>query len=167
MHGGSPWELYRVWTPGNQPYTNSLILNEKILVPVTGGSWDDEALAVYEEALPGYDVIGFTGSWESTDALHCRVKGIPDLQMLQIFHNPLNNGTEPDTNGYVVEVLFDDLSQTGLIEDSIKVFWKNPDSDNWDSNILYQSISSEEPDLWTGSIPALVDSGMIQYYICL
>ena len=137
---GEPWELYRVWTPGNQPYTNSLILNEKILVPITGGSWDDEALAVYEEALPGYDVIGFTGSWESTDALHCRVKGIPDLQMLQIFHNPLNNGTEPDTNGYVVEVLFDDLSQTGLIEDSIKVFWKNPDSDNWDSNILYQSI---------------------------
>ena len=121
---GEPWELYRVWTPGNQPYTNSLILNEKILVPVTGGSWDDEALAVYEEALPGYDVIGFTGSWESTDALHCRVKGIPDLQMLQIFHNPLNNDTEPDTNGYVVEVLFDDLSQTGLIEDSIKVFWK-------------------------------------------
>ena len=108
--------------PGNQPYTNSLILNEKILVPVTGGSWDDEALAVYEEALPGYDVIGFTGSWESTDALHCRVKGISDLQMLQIFHNPLNNGTEPDTNGYVVEVLFDDLSQTGLIEDSIKLF---------------------------------------------
>ena len=116
---GEPWELYRVWTPGNQPYTNSLILNEKILVPVTGGSWDDEALAVYEEALPGYDVIGFTGSWESTDALHCRVKGIPDLQMLQIFHNPLNNGTEPDTNGYVVEVLIDDLSQTGLIEDCL------------------------------------------------
>ena len=162
---GEPWELYRVWTPGNQPYTNSLILNEKILVPVTGGSLYDEGVAVYEDALPGDDVIGFTGSWESTDALHCRVKGIPDLQMLQIFHNPLNNGAEPDTNGYVVEVLFDDLSQTGLIEDSIKVFWKNPDSDNWDSNILYQSISSEEPDLWTGSIPALVDSGMIQYYI--
>ena len=44
---GEPWELFRVWTPGDQPYTNSLILNEKILVPITEGSWDDEALAVY------------------------------------------------------------------------------------------------------------------------
>ena len=90
---GEPWELFRVWTPGDQPYTNSLILNEKILVPITGGSWDDEALAVYEVAFPGYEVLGFTGSWESTDALHCRVKGIPDLDMLQIFHNPLNDNT--------------------------------------------------------------------------
>ena len=30
---------------------------------------------------------------------------------------------------------------------------------------VVESISSDEPDLWTGSIPALVDSGMIQYYI--
>jgi len=162
---GEPWEVYRVWTPGNQPYTNSLILNEKVLVPVTGGSWDDEALAVYEEAFPGYEVLGFTGSWESTDALHCRVKGIPDIQMLQIFHNPLNNGTEPDENGYTVEVLFDDLSETGLVEDSIKVLWKNPGSNSWDSDALYRSTSLEEPDIWTGSIPALVDSGIIQYYI--
>ena len=90
---GEPWELFRVWTPGNQPYTNSLILNEKIFVPITGGSWDDEALTVYETAFPGYEVLGFSGSWESTDALHCRTKGIPDLQMLQIIHNPLNDGS--------------------------------------------------------------------------
>ena len=68
-----------------------MILNNKVFVPVFGSSWDDEALAVYSEALPGYEVIGFNGSWESTDALHCRVKGIPDLKMLQIFH--FNNST--------------------------------------------------------------------------
>ena len=75
---GEPWEVHRIWTPNDQPYTNSLILNEKVLVPVTGSNWDDEALAVYQEAIPGYEVLGFTGSWESTDALHCRIKGIPD-----------------------------------------------------------------------------------------
>tara|TARA_A100001011_G_scaffold157860_2_gene166367 strand:+ start:1765 stop:3339 length:1575 start_codon:yes stop_codon:yes gene_type:complete len=162
---GEPWELFRVWTPGNQPYTNSLILNEKIFVPITGGSWDDEALTVYENAFPGYEVLGFSGSWESTDALHCRTKGIPDLQMLQIIHNPLNDGSEPDINGYSLDALFDDLSGTGLIEDSMKVFWKTPGAETWDSNTLSRSSAPEEQNVWRGSIPAIVDSGLIQYFV--
>ena len=162
---GEPWELFRVWTPGNQPYTNSLILNEKIFVPITGGSWDDEALAVYETAFPGYEVLGFSGSWESTDALHCRTKGIPDLQMLQIIHNPLNDGSEPDINGYSLDALFDDLSGTGLIEDSMKVFWKTSGAETWDSHTLSRSSAPEEQNVWTGSIPAIVDSGLIQYFV--
>ena len=162
---GEPWELFRVWTPGNQPYTNSLILNEKIFVPITGGSWDDEALTVYETAFPGYEVLGFSGSWESTDALHCRTKGIPDLQMLQIIHNPLNDGSEPDINGYSLDALFDDLSGTGLIEDSMKVFWKTPGAETWDSHTLSRSSAPEEQNVWTGSIPAIVDSGLIQYFV--
>ena len=161
---GEPWDVYRVWTPNDQPYTNSLILNEKILVPVTGSSWDDEALAAYEEAMPGFDILPFTGSWESTDALHCRVKGIPDLGMLQIFHNPINDSTEAIDNGYPVEVIIDDLSDAGLIEDSIKVFWKIPGMSEWNSDYLYVSDVPEEPNTWSGWIPTQ-EEGMIQYYI--
>ena len=160
-----PWELHRIWTPGNEPYTNSLILNEKVLVPVTGGSWDEEALETYQLALPGYEIIGFTGSWESTDALHCRVKGIPDLEMLQIFHNPLDYGTEPSFDGYMIEVIVDDLSNTGLIEDSIKVFWKRPNSNHWSSDYMHQIIFEDDSSRWLGFIPAIIDSGFIQYYI--
>jgi len=69
---GTPFEVYRVYTPNDQPYTNSLILNKKVIVPIMNSQWDDEALAAYQEAMPGYEVVGFTGSWESTDALHCR-----------------------------------------------------------------------------------------------
>ena len=134
-----PWELFRVWTPSNQPYTNSMILNNKVFVPISGSSWDDEALAVYSEAMPGYEVIGFSGSWESTDALHCRVKGIPDLQMLQIFHNPLNDSISPDSNGYNVSVIIDDLSDTGLIADSMKIFWKTDEIDYWNSTPIFPS----------------------------
>ena len=161
---GEPWDVYRVWTPNDQPYTNSLILNEKILVPVTGSSWDDEALAAYEEAMPGFDILPFTGSWESTDALHCRVKGIPDLGMLQVFHNPINDSTEAIDNGYPVEVIIDDLSDAGLIEDSIKVFWKIPSMNEWNSEYLYVSDVPEEPNTWSGWIPTQ-EEGMIQYYI--
>jgi agmatine deiminase len=161
---GEPWDVYRVWTPNDQPYTNSLILNEKVLVPITGSSWDDEALTAYEEAMPGFDILPFTGSWESTDALHCRIKGIPDLEMLQIFHNPINDSTEAIDNGYPVEVIIDDLSEAGLIEDSIKVFWKIPSMNDWNSEYLYGIYIPEEPNTWLGWIPTQ-EEGTIQYYI--
>ncbi len=161
---GEPWSLFRVWTPNNEPYTNSLLINEKVLVPITGGGHDDDALAQYELALPGYEVMGFTGSWESTDALHCRIKGIPDIQMLQVFHNPLNNGAEPNGSVYEFEVIVDDISQAGIIVDSMKVYWKTIASLNWSSDNLIKSDISED-NRWFGTIPALLDSGNIQYYI--
>ena len=44
-------------------------------------SRDQAALAVYQTALPAYDVIGVFGDprhpWENTDALHCRTRGLP------------------------------------------------------------------------------------------
>ena len=134
-------------------------------MPITGSSWDDEALAVYEEAFPGYEVLGFTGSWGSTDALHCRAKGIPDLDMLQIFHNPINDNTEPEQGGYEVNVTVDDLSEAGLIEDSIRIFWKTPEINSWTLAPIYGVDIPEEPDTRIGWIPALADSGTIQYFI--
>ena len=162
---GEPWELYRVWTPNNQPYTNSFIINEKVLVPVTGENWDDDALEVYENALPGYEVLGFTGSWESTDALHCRVKGIPDMDMLQVFHNPLDNGTAPIGTEYPIQAVIDDLSGAGLIIDSIKVFWRIFDSQYWSDQQMFKLDSHGNENFWVGGIPALIDTGNIQYYI--
>ena len=90
-------------------------------------SYDDDALAVYADALPGFEILGFTGSWESTDALHCRVKGIPDLEMLQIFHNPIDDQDEAQ-DSYKVDAIIDDLSEAGLIEEELKIYWKN---DHW------------------------------------
>ena len=85
---GTPYHVVRVYTPNDQPYTNSLILNNKVLVPITGSQWDDDAILSYEQAMPGYEVLGFTGSWDSTDALHCRAMGITDRYMLYIEHTP-------------------------------------------------------------------------------
>ena len=96
---GMPYEVYRVYTPATSypytPYTNSLILNKKVFVPVSGNQWDDEAIASYQEAMPGYEIIGINyNGWIDTDALHCRTKGIADLGMLYIQHIPVL-GTVP------------------------------------------------------------------------
>lgn len=158
---GDPWQVFRVYTPGNQPYTNSLILNNKVLVPVMNSSWDDEALEIYEEAMPGYEVLAFTGSWESTDALHCRAKGIPDLDMLQIFHHPLNDVDIP-VSDYPVTVIIDDLSEAGLIEDQLKIYWKNEAMADYNPVIL---TATGNPDEYSGFIPIQPVDSEIQYYL--
>ena len=160
---GEPWELYRVYTSSNQPYTNSLILNEKVFVPIVNNSYDDDAIAVYEQALPGYEVIGFTGSWESTDALHCRTKGIPDLEMLQIFHNPINDQDEPQ-DSYTIEAIIDDLSDSGLITEETKVVWWTDDMDESESLIMSTCIQ-DIPDCYYATIPNPPQDTIIKYYI--
>ena len=42
---GNSWEIFRVFTPNDQPYTNSLILNNKVFVPIMNSSWDDDAIS--------------------------------------------------------------------------------------------------------------------------
>ena len=160
---GEPWEIVRVYTPNNQPYTNSLILNEKVLVPIIGSSWDDDALEVYENAMPGYEIIGFTGSWESTDALHCRTKGIPDLNMLQIFHNPINNQNNPQES-FIVEATIDDLSNAGLVYEELKIFWWTDQMDS-PQQVLLNVCPWDIPDCYVGSIPGLSYDSEIKYYI--
>ncbi len=44
---GKPYEVFRVYTPGGSPstpYTNSLIVNNKVFVPITGSQFDEDAL---------------------------------------------------------------------------------------------------------------------------
>jgi len=160
-----PWEVYRIWTPGNEPYTNSLIINDKVLVPLTGSSWDNAAIESYNNAMPGYEVLGFSGTWESTDALHCRTKGIPDLEMLQIIHNPLNNLTEPTIEGYKVAVEIQDLSDSGILSDSIKVFFKKQGDVDWSDAQLEIDNSNNQQGIWSGYIPSIVDTSMMLYYV--
>ena len=72
--------------PTTAAYTNSLILNDYVYVPITGregkdGECDQEALEKYREALPTHTVIGIPPKpefpWLGTDAMHCRTHGIP------------------------------------------------------------------------------------------
>ena len=53
--------------------------HNKIIVPIMNSSWDDEALDVYQDALPNHEILPFTGSWVSSDGLHCRAIAIITL----------------------------------------------------------------------------------------
>ncbi len=87
---GYPYTVIRVQCPnystGNpSPYTNSYILNNRVYIPFMGNTaTDNAALAVYQAAMPGYTVKGYTSgstpAWVSTDAIHCRVHTIYKME---------------------------------------------------------------------------------------
>ncbi len=158
---GWPFQVYRVYTPNNEPYTNSLILNNKVLVPIMGGSWDSAALASYQAALPGYEVLGFTGSWESTDALHCRAKGVADLELLYVYSIPLRD-TPVTTQPYRVAAEIIDHSETGLIANQLRVYWRPGTSGAFSSQVMTSIAGS---DSFYTYIPAQSLGTTVQYYV--
>ena len=64
---GDPWRVVRIVQPDIyyaqfllpvvRTYTNSLIVNDYVIVPVYGIPEDDEALAVYRDVLPGKTLV--------------------------------------------------------------------------------------------------------------
>ena len=141
---GYPYKVYRVDIPVNKksqikdsdkiaPYTNCLILNDKVLVPIsswTDNSYNEAALAVYEEAMPGYEIVGidyiksdeygpYECGWKNTDALHCRTRDIMDFNMLFVDHRDVLFGEQTYQESYPITAKFiaysgDNITETKL-----------------------------------------------------
>lgn len=124
---GYNYRVFRVNTPGDQPYTNSVILNNKVLVPFMNSQWDDSAVAAYQTAMPGYAIYGFIGNpstpWQSTDALHCRVMGVADIGQLYIKHIPLS-GNQPAQDNFEITADIIACSNTAILDDSVLIHIK-------------------------------------------
>ena len=160
---GNNYQVYRVYTPGtfpNTPYTNSLILNKKVLVPITGSQYDDEALAAYEAAMPGYEVVGILAStWENTDALHCRAIGIADVGMLYIRHLPLL-GVKPFGLEWEISAEIIPYSGFGLKSNELKLFYMVDSTDYVSVPLIFKDDHT-----YTATIPFQEPGSEIAYYI--
>jgi hypothetical protein len=157
---GEPYTIVRVYCPYGTAYTNSLILNDKVFVPIFSSSWDDSALQVYQQAMPGYEVLGYYGSWYDNDAIHCRIMGVTDRYMLFVDHLPLFD-TEVYDHHYLVSVEIEDHSNAGLIADSLLVYY-SIDSSAFDTVHLHATSKS---DSFYAYIPAQPPGTEIAYYI--
>jgi len=157
---GTPYQIYRVDTANDEPYTNALILNNKVLVPIVGTTADAAALAAYQAMMPGYQVLGFTGSWLSTDALHCRVMGIPDAGMLYIEHFPVV-GDVPTDQAILIRATVTPYSGQTLTRNSPSLYWKTSPTDSY-TGIRMTAVSATE---YQAVIPAQPSAGKVYYYI--
>ena len=163
---GTNYEVHRIFTPGGTPatpYTNSLILNDRVFVPLTGSEWDDEAIETYEEAMPGYEIIGIDDqgyNWEDTDALHCRTHEMADRNMLKIKHNPLLGEVE-DAEEQVIEAEIIPFSGEELYADSLKVYYKLDNEENYSSTLMENTGG----DTYEAAIPVPNPTTEVSYYI--
>jgi agmatine/peptidylarginine deiminase len=142
---GEPYEILRIYCGSYDgdavaAYTNSLFLNDKILVPLFGIPSDALALQTYAEALPGYEVAGFEwDDWYYYDALHCRTMGIFDRHMLRMVHKPLSGNVifieEPKISVYI-----DDRSEAGLNPGQLFLNWRQAGSPDWNVEPLEPTI---------------------------
>ena len=160
---GKPFEVFRVFTPGTKPYTpytNSLIANKKVFVPLTGSEWDDEAIESYELAMPGYEIVGINyGGWLNTDALHCRAKGIADIGMLYISHIPVLGNVSANED---VEIVVDVNAYSGaeVYEDSVLLYYSINEEAFTSTPLTWTS-----DDTYTGTISGLKSGDDVSYYI--
>jgi len=161
---GTPYKIYRVYTPNDQPYSNSVILNNKVLVPIKNQiQYDTAALHLYELAMPGYNVLGFIGlnsaQWIPSDALHCRVMGLADRGMLYIQHIPLS-GSQPVLTPYTINAKIETFSGQGLYADSLLVSYKVNNG-----SYLTIPLTSQGSSQYTANIPGQANGSIVYYYI--
>ncbi len=157
---GEPYTIVRVYCPSGTAYTNSLILNNKVFVPIFSSSWDDDAIQTYEDAMPGYEVYGFTGSFYDDDAIHCRTMGVPDREMLFVDHRPLHDTGDTESDR-LVSVHIETCSGAALVSDSLKIYY----SVNGGAYVSTPLFTTAVPDSFYGYIPAQGPGAEVSYFV--
>ena len=165
---GYPYHVYRVQEPGGDilaPYTNSLILNNTVYVPLGSDySYNQTALAVYRAAMPGYTIVGVDGvgaGWKNTDALHCRTRGVMDFNMLYIDHRNVVYGEQLWQDSIAITSQFIAYSGKELKKDSLLVYYSIDGGD-------YQAVhmtATGNADEYVGYIKGYHANSSIDYYV--
>ncbi|MBK9045005.1 MAG: agmatine deiminase family protein [Saprospiraceae bacterium] len=151
---GRPYEILRIKTAPYRldnlaAYTNSLILNKTIYVPLFQIPEDKTALETWQKVMPGYTVKGFTFAlkdeplvspemkkhyrdygWNHGDALHCRTRAIWDKDMLFITFKKLPAMVEAGEPLTVYATIID-YSKKGLEKDAQKLYWRPKGKKEW------------------------------------
>jgi agmatine/peptidylarginine deiminase/PKD repeat protein len=162
---GYPYEVYRVqastyYDYDTNPYTNSLILNDKVFVPQSGSDLDDDAIAVYQQAMPGYEIIGvYSSGWYNSDALHCRAHGVADREMLHIKHFPIHGEVAFQTN-YSIDADIYSYGASPILAGFPKLVYRQ-NGGEWIETLMTNTSGNT----YSASIPGKGGNNTVDYYI--
>lgn len=183
---GRPYKILRIKTGRYEEehlaaYTNSIIINKTIYVPLFHIREDSMALKTWREVMPGYTVKGFEFDlkeepvvskemrehydsgygWNGGDALHCRTRAIWDREMLFISARKIEDEVDA-TNKNIVYATIIDYSNKGLVPEKCTLFWRVKGQKKWNVSSLKQLSDSNH---FKGEIPSLPSGKTIEYYI--
>ena len=167
---GYPYKVYRVDIPGGNvisPYTNSLILNKKVLVPMgSNNAYNEAALNIYREAMPGYEVIGvqnnsYWDGWLNTDALHCRTRGVMDFNMFYVDHRNVVFGEQQWQDSIAITSKFIAYSGADLKQDSLLIYYRIDEGEYQTAKMT----ATGNPDEYVGYIKGYNGGSKVDYYV--
>ena len=167
---GYPYKVYRVDIPGGNvisPYTNSLILNKKVLVPMgSNNAYNEAALNIYREAMPGYEVIGvqnnsYWDGWLNTDALHCRTRGVMDFNMFYVDHRNVVFGEQQWQDSIAIISKFIAYSGADLKQDSLLIYYRIDEGEYQTAKMT----ATGNPDEYVGYIKGYNGGSKVDYYV--
>lgn len=172
---GTPFEVIRIPSPpqygnGNYPnqngwyltYTNSLFVNNTVLVPTYYEQYDTTAIRIYQEALPGYNIVGIdcdtspNNIIQLSGALHCITHEVGANDPLLISHEALPD-TDDEVNDYEVVAYMN--HRQGVVEGTL--FWKTDLADDYQT-VSMSNIGGND---WQAFIPAQPVGSTIYYYV--
>lgn len=170
---GTPYYVVRQTSPpetnGQYPntggdyltYTNSVFVNKLLLVPTYREPFDSEALNMYRENLPGYQVQGINCNniIQASGAIHCITHSVGVNDPLLISHQRLRD-TYNTTVPYKVKARVQHRS--GI--DQYKVKYRLNESTTW----LEAALSAQQPaeaNYFEAEIPAQPGGTFVHYYI--
>jgi agmatine deiminase len=143
---GTPWNIVRVpmppdgglypWSNGDyRTYTNSVIVNNKILMPTYEYQYDTTAIRIYEDHMPGYEVVGINCNQiiPSLGALHCITKEVGAPNPLRIVHQKVTD-KGPGTTSVPVSATV--THNSGI--DAVYLYYR------LDNNASFESILMED-----------------------
>lgn len=182
---GRPYEILRIKSGRYKEqrlaaYTNSIIINKTIYVPLFKIKEDSIALNRWQEVMPGYTIKGFTFDfadepfvtqkikehytsygWDSEDGLHCRTRAIWDSQMLFISVKRIEPEVDAKHKNEVYVTIID-YSKKELVKEQCKLHWRVTGETDWKSIPLNQT---ESPNHFIAEIPYNTRGAPIEYYI--
>jgi len=171
---GTPFKVIRIPSPpqtnGNFPdengwyltYTNSLFVNKTLLVPTYYTEYDTTALRIYEEALPGYTIVGIDCDSSPNNiislsgALHCITHEVGADDPLLISHQALSD-TEDTDNPYAVNAYMN--HRLGVV--NANMYWKT----DLGSDYNLAAMTDIGDNTWTADIPSQAANTRVYYYV--
>ncbi len=165
---GDPYEVIRIPMPpdnGAYPdvnwadyrtYANAIFLNNTILVPTYEEQYDTTALRIWEESMPGYNVVGIDCNQiiPASGALHCITKEVGVNEPLWITHKKVKTACSIEDTEVTAQI----KHISGIA--SSKVYY-SVDQINWS----FSEMSDNEDDTFTALLPPFVADTEVYYYI--
>jgi agmatine/peptidylarginine deiminase len=142
-------------------YANALFVNKTILVPVYETQYDTTALRIWQETMPGYNIVGIdcNAIIPLSGALHCITKEIGVADPLLISHGRLDDISPGVNTDYAVEAI---IKHRSGIQQAFVHYTTDPESGY---NSVEMFADDDNDNTWVGYIPQQEERQYVHYYI--